>query len=230
VDPDRVFLMGYSHGGYGAFFIGPKIPDRFAAIHASAAAPTDGTISARTLRNTRFTFMIGENDTAYGRRKRCEAFDQEVQKLKQPGKPDFPVEMEFKKGYGHGGLPDRDKIKETYAHTRQVVPRHLSGDLTDAVVGDFFWLAVPKPATGKSVEARLDGEAVVVTTRDVEQVDLCLDGRLVKLPGEVRIVLDGKEQTVKARPSLLTLCRSMAQRGDPRLAYTMRLPLRPDKR
>src|SRR5262249_50689164 len=59
VDADKVFLMGYSHGGYGAFFIGPKIPDRFAAVHCSAAAPTDGTISARNLRNTRFTFMIG---------------------------------------------------------------------------------------------------------------------------------------------------------------------------
>ncbi|MGH7222352.1 MAG: transglutaminase domain-containing protein, partial [Gemmataceae bacterium] len=57
IDSDKVYLIGYSHGGYGAFFIGPKIPDRFAAIHSSAAAPTDGTISPRSLRNTRFTFM-----------------------------------------------------------------------------------------------------------------------------------------------------------------------------
>src|SRR5207248_10961685 len=83
VDPDKVFLIGYSHGGYGAFFIGPKIPDRFAAVHSSAAAPTDGSISARTLRNTRFTFMIGEKDTAYGRLSRCEAFHATVQKLQE---------------------------------------------------------------------------------------------------------------------------------------------------
>ena len=74
VDPDKVFLIGYSHGGYGALYIGPKTPDRFAAIHSSAAAPTDGTISALSLRNTRFTFMVGETDTAYGRRERCEKF------------------------------------------------------------------------------------------------------------------------------------------------------------
>ena len=31
VNPDRVYILGASHGGYGAFVIGPKMPDRFAA-------------------------------------------------------------------------------------------------------------------------------------------------------------------------------------------------------
>src|SRR5712671_3137776 len=137
VDPNKVFIMGYSHGGYGAFAIGPKIPDRFAAIHASAAAPTDGTISPLSLRNTRFTFMIGENDSAYGRRERCEKFDAQIQKLKEANKGDFPVVMEFKKGFGHGGLPDRDKIKEMYDFTRNTVPRHVTWDLTDTFITDF---------------------------------------------------------------------------------------------
>jgi hypothetical protein len=60
VDPNKIFLMGYSHGGYGAFAIGPKMPDHFAAIHASAAAPTDGETTPKTLRNTIFTCMVGE--------------------------------------------------------------------------------------------------------------------------------------------------------------------------
>ena len=55
IDPSRVMLIGYSHGGYGAFSIGPKIPYRFSAIHASAAAP-DGSTPLENLRNTRFTF------------------------------------------------------------------------------------------------------------------------------------------------------------------------------
>src|ERR1035441_485227 len=29
VDCNKVFIMGYSHGGYGAFAIGPKEPDLF---------------------------------------------------------------------------------------------------------------------------------------------------------------------------------------------------------
>src|SRR5438132_208457 len=82
---------------------GPKIPDRFAAVHCSAAAPTDGTISARTLRTTRLTFMVGENDNDYGRRERCEKFDAEVRKLKEHDKGDYPVEFELKQGHGHTG-------------------------------------------------------------------------------------------------------------------------------
>ena len=129
VDPDKVFLMGYSHGGYGAFYIGPKIPDRFAAVHCSATAPTDGTISPLSLRNTRFTFMIGEKDTAYGRRERCEAFTQKSSPNSRQDNPgDFPVDMEFKNGFGHGGLPDRDKIKELYPYSRKTTPCALPGN------------------------------------------------------------------------------------------------------
>jgi hypothetical protein len=230
IDPDRVYLMGYSHGGYGAFFIGPKVPDRFAAVHASAAAPTDGTISARTLRNTRFTFMIGEKDTAYGRADRCKKFGAEVEKLQKENKGDFPVKMEWKEGHGHGGLPDRDKVKEMYAYRRSAVPRHLSWDLTDGVIDRFFWLGVAKPGPKRGIDAKIDGNAVTVTTRGVEQAQLYLDGRLVRFDRPLSLTVDGKAQAATIHPSLATLCRSLMERGDPELAFTCRVELAVPKR
>jgi predicted esterase len=223
VDPDKVFLMGYSHGGYGAFYIGPKIPDRFAAIHASAAAPTDGTISPLSLRNTRFTFMVGENDTAYGRRERCEKFDKEIQKLKEDEGGGYPVEFEFKKGFGHGGLPDRDKIKEMYSFTRIVVPRHLTWELTDAVLTDHFWLSVAKPQKGQSIDVTIHNNDVHVTARKVDRFDLCLDSRLITFDQPLRIKLGDSTKALNVRPKLLTLCESILERGDPQLACTCRI-------
>ncbi len=228
VDPDRVYLMGYSHGGYGAFFIGPKIPDRFAAVHSSAAAPTDGTISPRTLRNTRFTFMIGEHDTMYGRRARCEAFDAAIRKLKEQARDDFPVEMEFRKGHGHGGLPDRDKIKDLARFTRNPVPRRLSWDLTDPVVKHFFWLSVPDAKKGMRIDAEVHDNAVRITTRGVKHFNLDLDSRLVAYDRPVRITLNGKVRAVPVKPRFADLCRSLRERGDPRLAFACRVPLVPD--
>src|SRR5581483_4514907 len=101
-----------------------------AAVHASASAPTDGTISPLSLRNTRFTFMIGEKDTMYGRRERCEKFNKEMDTLKAVNPGEFPVQMEFKAGFGHGGLPDRDKLQEMLGVTRNAVPRHLTWEPT----------------------------------------------------------------------------------------------------
>src|SRR5262249_43446084 len=150
-----------------------------------------------TLRNTRFTFMIGEKDNAYGRRQRCEAFDKEVQKLKAKDKDGYPVQMEFKQGHGHGGLPDRDKIKEMYPSTRNPVPRRLAGDLTDAVINHFFGLSVPKPGKGQSIEATLTDNVAEIHPRNVKQFDLCLDGRLIAFDGPLRVNLDGKSQVVK---------------------------------
>ncbi len=206
VDPDKVFIMGYSHGGYGAFYIGPKIPDRFAAVHASAAAPTDGTISPLSLRNTRFTFMVGENDTAYGRRERCEKFSGEIQKLKDANKGEFPVEMEFKKGFGHGGLPDRDKLQEMLPFTRNAVPRRLTWEPMDNHITDFFWLHVPAPDKGQSIDATIRDNTLEITTQNVKEFDLDLDGRLVAPDKPLHVVLDGKEQDGDdAAEQLLTL-------------------------
>jgi predicted esterase len=223
VDPDKVFLIGYSHGGYGAFYIGPKIPDRFAAVHCSAGAPTDGTISPLSLRNTRFTFMIGEKDTAYGRRMRCEAFNEEIQKLKTENKDAFPVEMEFKAGYAHSGLPDRDKLKEMYPYTRKVTPRHLTWDLTDAVISDFFWVSVPAPSKGQSIDVAILDNHARITTKDLKEFTLGVDSRLVDFSKPLRVTLNGKDTQQSIRPSFAALCESMLNRGDPELAYCCRL-------
>ena len=88
---------GASHGGYGAFVIGPKMPDRFAAVHASAAAPTDGETRSENLRDLRFTVMVGDRDTAYGRADRCRAF------IKHDRGPEGPLRRLSRRGRDPAG-------------------------------------------------------------------------------------------------------------------------------
>ncbi len=222
VNPDKVFIMGYSHGGYGAFSIGPKIPYRFAAIHSSAAAPTDGQSSAKTLRNTIFTFMIGEKDHAYGRLKRCQGFNEKILKLRGDRKDIYPVTMEYKAGYGHGGLPDRDKIKNMYPAVRDPVPAELTWEMTDGVVKDFFWLSSPEAYRGRELNASCRENKLVITTRDIKNFSVLLDERLVDFSKPVTIELNGKKVSGgKLKPSLKTLVETLSRRGDIRLAATV---------
>jgi predicted esterase len=229
IDSDKVFLMGYSHGGYGAFYIGPRIPDRFAAVHASAAAPSDGNHIARNLRCMPFSFMIGEKDTAYGRIERCKTFGAAAEKLRAEHKGDYPIKMELKKGVGHGGLPDRNKIKDLYPHRRDAIPRRVTWELVDDIHPRFYWLGVPKPGGGQAVESSLVGNKATLQTRKVEKLELYLDARLVDFGKPLAVTLNGKASEVKITPALATLCRTMAERGDPNLASTCVVSLAPAK-
>jgi hypothetical protein len=102
---------------------------------------------------------------------------------------------------------------------RNPVPRHLSWELTDNVIKDFFWLSVEKPEKGPSIDAVLRDNNLTITTKKVKQVDVHLDSRLVAFDKPLKLTLDGKTQTVTLRPQLLTLCQAMLQRGDPGLAF-----------
>jgi pimeloyl-ACP methyl ester carboxylesterase len=226
VDPNKVFLMGYSHGGYGAFAIGPKMPDRFAAIHASAAAPTDGETTAKTLRNTIFTCMIGEKDLMYGRLDRCKRFDESVQKLRGDRTDIYPVTMQLIAGNGHTGLPDRDKIADLYPAVRHPVPRELSWLMTDGVVRDFFWLHVPQPGKRQEIEATCRNNRLTISTStNVTSASVLLDGRLVDFAKPVTLELNGKISTCQVQPSLRVLCETLRRRGDPELAFTAEIEL-----
>ncbi|HZV34654.1 MAG TPA: hypothetical protein VFB72_08795, partial [Verrucomicrobiae bacterium] len=232
VNPNKVFIMGYSHGGYGAFAIGPKEPDLFAAIHASAAAPTDGETTGVTLRNTIFTCMVGENDTAYGRIDRDRKFKKVMEQLRAKNGNFYPVTVQIIPGNGHTGLPDRDEIKEMYPAVRNPVPRDVTWLMTDGVVHDFFWLHTDAPGKQREIDARcVDNHLTVTTSTNVASAALFLDDRLIDYGKPVKIVLNGEsvkfdgKPSFKVQPSLRTLCNTLLRRGDPELAFTVEIPL-----
>ncbi|MEO6597579.1 MAG: transglutaminase domain-containing protein [Planctomycetota bacterium] len=225
VDPNRVIAIGYSHGGYGAFAIGPKLPHRFAAVHASAAAPTDGETSPVGLHTLAFSFMVGGRDTAYGRRERCETFDGLLAEMRAAHPGLYPTTFTLVENNGHTGLPDRELLAQLVSKVRVVVPRELYWVPTDGVVKDHYWLRVPDPARGQRVEARLDGNKLVAATHAVGAAEAWLDARLCDMAKDVAIEVDSVVRTAKPAPSLRVLCATMRERGDPSLAATWVVPL-----
>ena len=225
VDPDKVFLMGYSHGGYGAFAMGPKMPDRFAAIHSSAAALTDGAV-ADTLRNTRFSYMVGEKDTAHGRIKRAQDFVADIKRLRGERTDIYPVTVQIIADHPHSGLPDRDSIAEMYAAVRNPVPQELTWVMTDTVNQDFFWLKAAEPVRGEKFNVICrDNVLTVSAAPNVPSASILVDERLVDFSKPVTLVLNGKSTKQKLKPSLRTLCETLQRRGDPGLAFTAEILL-----
>lgn len=65
VDPNRVYLTGFSAGGDGVYAIAAKMPDRFAAANMSAGHPNSRPLW--NIYNMPIQLQVGENDTAYDR-------------------------------------------------------------------------------------------------------------------------------------------------------------------
>ncbi len=224
VNPDRVYALGASHGGYGAFVIGPKIPDRFAAVHASAAAPTDGETRAENLRDLRFSVMVGDKDTAYGRADRCRAFVKEIARLKDEY-GGFPGEVTILPGVGHS-VPDRDMVATMLkAGPRSPWPDRLVWAMSDDVIRHFYWIEAMRPANSGRIEATARDNVITLETKDQDEVALWLDAPFVDLSRPVQFDRDGHKQSVTPRPDPETYCQGLETRGDPRLAAPVRIPV-----
>ncbi|MGK0265593.1 MAG: pimeloyl-ACP methyl ester carboxylesterase [Planctomycetota bacterium] len=226
VDPDRVIAIGYSHGGYGAFAVATKMPDRFAAVHASAAAPTDGQCVPDGLHSLQFSFMVGGKDTAYERRERCETFAEKLRVLKLVNPRAYPATFTLVEGHGHGGLPDRDLLGELLWRTRQRGGA-LHWVTTDSVITDHYRLHVENPKAGDKIWFVPSVDELTVSSS--VPVDLRLDARRIDMKRAHKVVhlrqVAGATATMKTdnytpAPSLRTLSQTMQQRGDPNLAAT----------
>jgi len=219
VDADRVHLIGYSHGGYGAFVIGTKIPWRFAAVHSSAAAPTAGETMGENLTNTRFTFMVGEKDTAYGRIDLCRSFAESMKQLKSAHSGLYGVDYLEKAGHGHGGLPDRDYLTQMLSRVRQTVPRELHWRMSDNVLKDFAWISVEAPSEGAVVHATCRDNRVEISGEGVDGVWVYLDERLVDPDAAITLVVGDAEEEVYLEDDPEVMARRMHATGDPSLMF-----------
>lgn len=220
VDTDRVHITGVSHGGYGAFVIGPKIPWRFASVHASAAAPTPGRTEAVNLRNTPFSLMVGVNDTAYGRHELCVKFEALMKELAAADPGAYPFQAWILPETGHF-VPDKDLVTELLPRVRQTAPETLVWKLTDARLQHFSWLEVEQPKAGAQLRAERSGNAVTLSGEGVSGVWLHLDTSWFDALEPVSVTVGDSEEEVWVEPDPEALARHLLAVGDPRLACDM---------
>ena len=223
VDVNKVYACGASHGGYGTFVIGPKIPYRFAALHPAAGAQTPGRTAGENLRNVRFTWAVGENDDAYGRIGLNREFQTswDAWKAKYGG---FDGGFEEVEGHGHQiGDWERDKVAEFLRYTRQTAPKRVVWVQTDDVLRRCYWLEALKPQDKGRIDATVEGNTVTLKTEGQGGVALWLSPALVDLSKPVVVVRDGKRHEFRAKPSLAVYCDGLEATGDPLLAAPVRL-------
>ena len=145
VDPNRVYLLGFSAGGDGVYQVSPRMADRFAAACMSAGHHNN--VDPVNLYNLPFLMQMGELDTAYGRNKAVVQYGMRLDALQKqyPGGYVHDVFLHAECGHGFGDsrtiiadpaawlrngdrttkTEDTSAIRWLSRHTRNPLPSHI---------------------------------------------------------------------------------------------------------
>lgn len=238
LDPDRVFFVGHSMGGYGSWALGGHHADRVAAIAPSAGAPTPireraggpiVDIQSGVIPSLRNVFV-----SVY-------------QSLDDPQVPPAPNQYAVRllgeaaakwggyehdywevDGRGHAAPPGgyRPQLEKIVGRTRNAVPERIVWQPVLPWKRQFHWLWWEAPIADALVVADLDraANAVRITCdQPTEGLWVLLDERVLDLGKEIVVTVNGTETfRGKATNELGTLLRT-SQHPDPALQFVARV-------
>ena len=217
VNPDKVYLMGYSAGGDGVWRLAPRLADHWAAASMMAGHPGD--VSLVNLRNTPFSIWCGAEDAGYDRNLRCAERIEEMKALHEADPEGYIYDGHIVPGKGHWmDLEDAAAVEWMASHKRNPYPTKIVWRQEEELHQHFYWLSAPKEemARGKEVRVALRGNTISIERCDYSRLTLSLSDRLVNLDRRVTVVYKGRtlfHGKVKRRAS--TLRRTLYGRNDP---------------
>lgn len=221
VDPDRVYLLGYSAGGDGVFQLAPRLADRFAAASMMAGHPNE--TSPLGLRNLPFSLHVGERDAAYNRNTLAAQWKDRLAELAQADPGGYPHWAKIYEGKGHWlDREDAAALAWMSQYTRRRYPDRVVWKQDDVTHERFYWLALAEPASVPrgEVEVRRDGQRIDVERCDFASLTLLLSDQFLDLDQPVRVFVRGEKKFDAVVPrSIQLLARTLAERGDPGLMF-----------
>lgn len=194
VDPDKVYLMGYSAGGDGVWQLAPRMADRFAAASMMAGHPNEASLLG--LRNLPFAIFMGGEDAAYQRNEIAARKSVEIAALHQADPGGYRHLSRIYKGLGHWmQLKDAEALPWMAAFRRNPWPEKIVWFQDDITHRRFYWLQLrddDAPAAGQSITARIDGQHIQLEGDVPPKLTLMLSDALLDLDRELTVSVRGK--------------------------------------
>jgi hypothetical protein len=222
VDPDRVYVLGYSAGGDGVYQLGPRMADTWAGAAMMAGHPNG--VSLLSLRNVPFALLVGGNDSGYNRNKVAREYAARLDGLHEADPKGYRHFVKIYEGKGHWmDREDRAALPWLLQGTRDPTPERVVWKQTGTPHDRSYWLAVPpgKAKADSLVIARREGQTVEITQAEkVSRLLVRLDDRMADLDRPVVVTHAGKDlyRGTPAR-TVEVMLRTLAGRGDPRLMF-----------
>lgn len=227
VNPNKVYLMGYSAGGDGVWRLAPRMADKWAAASMMAGHP--GETSQMNLMNLPYSIWMGSEDAAYNRNTLAaeKAAIMDSLAAAHPGK--YIHQTNILEGKGHWmDREDAAALQWMAQYRRNPYPKHIVWRQEKVAREHFYWLSVPanEAAQGKKVEARIEGNTIHIDHCDYSQLTICLNDYMVDLDKKVTILYKGKKiKSKKLQRTIANIYRSLNERNDRSYAFPAQIKI-----
>lgn len=221
VDPNRVYIIGYSAGGDGVYQLAPRLADRWAGAAMMAGHPNE--TSPVGLRNTPFAIFMGGRDTGFNRNEIAAKWQTLLAELQEADPEGYPHRVTIYPNKGHWmDRQDAEGLPWLAQYSRNPAPRRLVWHQDDVIGADHFWLSVD-PSQAKEndeVVVQVEGQSIELEDCDPRQLTLRLSDDLVDLEQPVRVISGTKVLWEGLSPrTIKNLASGIERRADPHLAY-----------
>ncbi len=220
VNPDKVYLMGYSAGGDGVWQLAPRMADRFAAAAMMAGHPNEARLDG--LRNLPFALFMGAEDAAYDRNRVARERAARLGTLRREDPEGYEHLARIYPGLGHWmDRRDAEALPWMAKFRRQPWPSRIVWLQDDVTHRRFYWLELAADAmasvkAGDRITAEVDGQRIRVAGKVPPGTRLLLRDALIDLDQPVVVELNG-ELRPATRPvrSEEVIRRALEDRLDP---------------
>ena len=230
INPNRVYILGYSAGGDGVYQLAPRMADRFAAASMMAGHPNDA--SPLALRNLPFAIFVGENDTSYDRSDLARQWGKKLDALEKSDPGGYRHHVQICPDMGHWMCgQDSAALSWMAQWSRQPWPKKVVWVQDDVIHDHFYWLSVPdasKAKKGQTVTAEVKGQTITITASEaIQELSLRLSDALIDLDQPITVNVDGCGEVFQGlvARSEQAIEDSLRRRADPASAASALLEL-----
>jgi poly(3-hydroxybutyrate) depolymerase len=218
VDPNQVYLIGYSAGGDGVYQLAPRLADRLASATMCAGHPNQS--SPLSLRNLPFFLYMGGDDTAYNRNLVVREYSAKMDVLQAADPAGYVHRCTVYPGLQHNMMGREAETIPRMAALRRVVwpKRVVWKEDSDVTHNRFYWLERPAEAIRPNdlYIARVDGQTIQIDEPATGSLDLRLSDELLNLDQPIQVVAGGKKVFAGVVPRTpAAIVNSLQERADP---------------
>ncbi|QZT36840.1 hypothetical protein K5X82_16620 [Halosquirtibacter xylanolyticus] len=227
VDPNRVYITGYSAGGDGVYQLAPRMSDRLAGADMNAGHPNE--VTPLGLRNLPFALFMGAEDAAYHRNDIARKWRVSLDSLQDLDPNGYTHYVDVVPGKGHW-MDHKDSLALDWMvkYRRAINPNRVVWIQDDVKYASSYWLAtdVKSSKAGDMADVVKEGNTFTVKDSSFKTLYIQYSPTSIDPNKPIEVIYNGKKKSYEPTFTLRHLINTANNTHDAELIYMGRIEVK----